>query len=161
MKKMFVNQVVGRVRQLFGLSVCISLNAVALSLGAQEISFNNGTVTVMPSEPVGYEAVTADAKPLNLSEVVAQIQYPKACSNTGIQGKVYVRILVNTEGKPIKHTVLKSDNEALTEATLKVIYNLVFEPGKLDGKAVNSWVTIPFQYKIIGSASTSAIHMLP
>jgi len=163
MKKMFQSQVVGRVRKTFVVSVFAISSLVGFTLWAQEISANleqkNVQSYIAPAS--GYEATTVSAKPLNLPEVIGQIEYPKECSNTGAQGKVYVRILVDTEGKPISYVVLKSENEALTNAAVKVIYNLVFTPGQLEGKVVNSWVTIPFNFKVIGNTSKALAYSMP
>lgn len=95
-----------------------------------------------------YVAVEKEPKPLNLEEIKAKIGYPEDAYAIGIQGKVIVRILVDEQGKPQKHVMIRSPHPSLTHAVEKEIYNIQFQPGILEStqKPVPIWVNIPFNF---------------
>lgn len=85
-------------------------------------------------------------KPLNMMKVVSAIGYPDSAKEAGLQGKVYVRILVGKEGEVSDYKVLKSPGKILTQAVEAHIEELVFSPGTLEGKPVKVWVMLPINF---------------
>ena len=92
--------------------------------------------------------VVADVMPtpINLNELKQQIVYPKKAREMGIEGKVFIRVLVGEDGIPIKHEVLRSPHPWLTEAALAGIDVLRFSPAMREGKAIEFWTTIPIDF---------------
>lgn len=84
----------------------------------------------------------------NLAEVQQAIGYPKAAAKEGIEGKVFVKVKVDTEGKVVESEILKGSPTALAEGVEPHINSLKFTPGQKDGKAVATMVTIPFMFKL-------------
>ncbi len=80
--------------------------------------------------------------PLNLDSVKQLIRHPQAC----IEGKVIVRLLMDENGKYMKHIILKTAHPMCTEAVEPVLHLIRFTPALIEGKAVKSWVTIPFKF---------------
>ncbi|MCB9233854.1 MAG: M56 family metallopeptidase [Bacteroidia bacterium] len=87
-------------------------------------------------------------QPLNLSEVVTSNGYPEAAKKAEIEGKVILRVKVDQEGNYAEHEVLKDPHPFLTKHVESYVNQLKFSPGLKDGKAVTTWVTIPFQFKL-------------
>ena len=80
--------------------------------------------------------------------IMKNVKYPDAAIAEGIQGKVFVKAIINTEGKVIDAEVVKSDSEKLNEASLRAIAKTKFNAGIKDGKKVVAEVTIPIMFKL-------------
>ncbi|MEO0895843.1 MAG: energy transducer TonB [Bacteroidota bacterium] len=87
--------------------------------------------------------------PTNLLEIRKEIGYPKTARESGIEGKVILRIKVDKEGSYSEHKVLVSDHILLQEAVEAQLPKLTFEPAKDKGVAVPFWVNIPFSFKLL------------
>lgn len=85
-------------------------------------------------------------KPLNMAEIQEAIVFPEEVKETGENGRVVLRILVGTDGSYQRHEVVKSTNEAMTQAVEAQIKDIQFEPAVKDGEAVKFWVNIPFNF---------------
>jgi protein TonB len=99
-------------------------------------------------DPTEFIQVEQQPAPVNLDDIKKKLDYPAMCKEAGIQGKVFIRILVNKEGIPEKHIVQKTPHPLLAEECLKHLYNLRFKPGIQAGKPIKVWVSIPFDFKL-------------
>ena len=75
------------------------------------------------------------------------LTFPEVFAESCIQGKVYVKTVISSEGE-IKNTeILRGVDPLLDNEALKVVSRLpVFEPAKLNGKAVNVYFIIPVKF---------------
>lgn len=80
--------------------------------------------------------------------VTAQPKYPELAQKAGIQGVVYVKILVDKDGKPKKAVVIKTDSEMFNEAAIEAAMKFVFTPAIQNNKPIAVWVAIPFRFKL-------------
>jgi protein TonB len=89
-------------------------------------------------------------KAQNLDAIRSIIGYPDVAVQAGIQGTVQVRILVDAEGKYRKHIILNGQavHQLLVKAVEKRLPELRFSPATQAGKAVPTWVTIPFKFRL-------------
>jgi protein TonB len=115
----------------------------------------SGTVQVVPErvevpkEPDPYEFVPVEREPsLDMNELRRRLEYPELARRAGIQGKVYVRVLVGTDGKPKRYIVEHSDNELLTEAAVKAVMSMTFTPAIQNGQPIAVWVSIPIDFRL-------------
>jgi hypothetical protein len=83
-----------------------------------------------------------EPQPLNLDSVTKLIHHPSIC----VEGKLIVRILLDANGKYEKHIVLKTPHQLCTESVEPFLQHIRFVPATMAGKAVKSWVTIPFKF---------------
>ena len=68
-------------------------------------------------------------------------EYPFRARQRGIEGFVEVKLLVKADGSIGSVQILESDPPDLFDsAALKAVPQWRFEPGRLDGKPVASWV---------------------
>ena len=74
--------------------------------------------------------------------------YPEEARKDGIEGTVWVKILIDEKGNPQKAVILKSDAEVLNQATIDAAMKWKFKPAVLKGKPVEAWVSIPFKFKM-------------
>ena len=80
--------------------------------------------------------------------IMKNVKYPDEAKMEGIQGKVFVKATINTEGKVVDAEVIRSDSEKLNEASLRAVSKTKFTAGIKDGKNVVAQVTIPIMFKL-------------
>ncbi len=77
------------------------------------------------------------------------IKYPPVCQEQGIQGRVIVQFVVNTDGSIVDANVVKSVNPHLDKEALRVVGTMPkWQPGKQRGKAVRVRFTLPVNFRI-------------
>ncbi|HYP16186.1 MAG TPA: TonB family protein, partial [Opitutus sp.] len=64
--------------------------------------------------------------------------YPHAMRVSGLRGDVVVEFVVDTQGRVVSPTVVRTLNPAFNQAALEAVAKWTFEPGRLDGRPVNS-----------------------
>jgi TonB family protein len=93
---------------------------------------------VMPS-PVG-----------GIMAIAKNVVYPEEAKKAGVQGKVFVKAIIDESGNVVKTSIKKSVGSGCDEAAMKAIQKTKFTPGTKDGKLVKASVIIPIQFKLDG-----------
>jgi len=84
-----------------------------------------------------------------LNYVTKNLKYPVVEQETGVQGKVEVRFVVDTNGKVKNPKVIRSINPGLDKEALRVVNTLPdFIPAEKDGKKVNVYCTLPLSFRL-------------
>jgi len=84
-----------------------------------------------------------------LTNINKKIKYPEMALATGIEGKVYVEFIVDTEGDITNVKIKRSVHEDLDAEAIRAVKSLPkMVPGKQLDKAVNVRYTIPVHFKI-------------
>lgn len=96
-----------------------------------------------------YEVFEVEVAPVcvNLVQVRSTIVYPKVAIEAGIEDRVFVKVLVGTDGKVQKVGSIKG-NEVFHDEVREKVKNLEFTTGLQNGKPVKVWVTVPFKFKL-------------
>jgi TonB family protein len=83
-------------------------------------------------------------------EVTKQVQpkYPAAAMKDSAEGTVWTKVWIDESGKIAKAELQKSDAEIFNQAALDAVKQWTFKPAMKDGKAIATWVAIPFRFKI-------------
>ncbi len=77
------------------------------------------------------------------------MKYPKNLKDVKIEGKCYVRFVVDKEGKVKNMKVLKGINKKLDREAKRVIASLpVFIPEMQQGKPVSTALVVPLVFKV-------------
>lgn len=77
------------------------------------------------------------------------IKYPQFARENNIQGKVYVKFLINKKGILKSATVLNKTNKILEKEALRIINKLDnWKAGIQNGKMVDMWYTIPIVFQL-------------
>ena len=87
----------------------------------------------------------------NAPEIVKQVEptYPPEAKANKIQGKVYIRLFVNSTGKVGKGEVAKSSgNKLLDDSALDAAQKFLFKPAQKGNQPVGVWVTFPITFVI-------------
>lgn len=122
------------------------------SPAAEEIAAGGG-VEVTPDlrieeelEPGMDEFVPVEKPPQVVRRAVPR--YPDMAVRAGIEGTVWVKILVEKDGTPRKAVVVKSSAEIFDEPALAAALQFLFTPGVMNHGPVRVWVAIPFRFTL-------------
>ena len=77
------------------------------------------------------------------------IRYPAEAQTKGIQGRVTVAVIINTEGKAVNASIVRSVDPSLDAEALRVASTMPdWIPGTKDGKPVNVKYTFPVTFRL-------------
>lgn len=99
-------------------------------------------------EPAFFVAVEQMPEPIGgLADIQKRVIYPSVALQTGIEGKVYVRAMVNEAGVVTQTEILKGIGAGCDEAAADAVAKTKFKPGIQRGKPVKVQITIPIVFK--------------
>ena len=75
------------------------------------------------------------------------IDYPQAALDANIEGRVILKIFINSKGKVTKSEVIKGIKE-LNKAAQEMVLKLRFKPARLNKKKVDTWLTFPVRFSL-------------
>jgi len=110
-----------------------------------------GAVQIEQDIRIDDDAPPADFVPVEKEPVVVkkvEPKYPELAMRAGLEGKVYVKIWVDKEGKPRQVVVMKSDAEIFNEPAVEAAKQFVFTPAYMNNGPVAVWVSVPFNFKL-------------
>lgn len=134
--------------------MCVVIAALSLAAcgdGGNQSAQNQEQVippAVPDAEPGPDEVIKVDEYPAPLKTV--NPVYPEKARKGGVEGTVWVNVLVNKEGTVAKASVTKREggSEELEQAALDAIKQWTFKPAKVSDKPVSIWVAIPVRFKL-------------
>jgi TonB family protein len=74
--------------------------------------------------------------------------YPEEAKKNGIEGKVFVKVLIDKNGSAKKAVILKSDNEIFNNAAIDAAKSSKFSPAMQKGKPIAVWVVLPYRFDL-------------
>lgn len=90
--------------------------------------------------------VAVEKEPVVVRKV--EPKYPELAMRAGLEGRVWVKIWVDREGKPKQVVVLKSDAEIFNDAAVEAAKQFLFTPAYMNNGPVSVWVSVPFRFKL-------------
>jgi len=75
-------------------------------------------------------------------------EYPEIARRAGVEGTVWVKILVDKEGKAKKAVIVKSDAEIFNDPAKEAALQWVFTPAMMNNGPVAVWVSVPFRFNL-------------
>ncbi len=90
--------------------------------------------------------VAVEKEPVVVKKV--EPKYPELAMRAGLEGKVWVKIWVDKEGKPKQVVILKSDAEIFNEPAVEAAKQFLFTPAYMNNGPVSVWVSVPFKFKL-------------
>lgn len=115
----------------------LSRLATQKEIRADATSTKQGVVEY--SECDVFPSLATDSKP----------KYPEMARLAGIQGRVFVRVLIDEQGRAAKAGIVKrvpADTNIFDKAAMDYIMSARFSPGEQNGKKVKVWMTIPVRF---------------
>jgi protein TonB len=118
-----------------------SIEVIAADLEEEVFTF----VETMPEFPGGGESAFLEY----LSE---NIKYPVIAKETGIEGTVFIKFVIETDGSIGNVQILRGVTSALDNEALRVIKKMPpWKPGKQNGREVRVSYTVPIRFSLIGN----------
>jgi TonB family protein len=111
-----------------------------------------GKKSAGPEAGVALPAEKLDEAPQpigGLQAVMAAIRYPEDAEKKNLEGVVMVSVLVDSYGRVEETRIAKSSGHpTLDDEALITVARVRWQPGVKDGKAINSWVTVPVEFHV-------------
>jgi len=87
-----------------------------------------------------------------LPEMVRQVapEYPEIAKRAGITGKVFVKVLVDKEGRPKRAVVIKSDSELFNQVSIEAAMKSAFTPALQNQHPIAVWIVLPYRFTLEG-----------
>lgn len=98
--------------------------------------------------------IEVDKAPALISQL--KPAYPELAKLAGIEGKVFLKLLIDENGNVEKAKVEKSVKDMLDEAALTAAKSAKFSPALLNDKPVKVWVVLPIAFKLEADKKTEA-----
>lgn len=83
-----------------------------------------------------------------IEEMIKNVVYPVSAKESGIEGKVFVRVIIDETENVTETSILKSVSDDCDKAAMDAIRKTQFIPGIKDNKPVKAEVTIPVMFKL-------------
>jgi protein TonB len=112
--------------------------------GAGEVAVQQDIKIDDDAPPADFVAV--EKEPVVIKKV--EPKYPELAMRAGLEGKVWVKIWVDKEGKAKQVVVLKSDAEIFNEPAIEAAKQFVFTPAYMNNGPVSVWVSVPFKFRL-------------
>lgn len=74
--------------------------------------------------------------------------YPELARKAGMQGKVWVKVLIDKEGK-VKKAVIMQGPEIFHEEAIAAVMQWVFKPAIQQDRPIAVWMAIPISFKLL------------
>jgi len=112
--------------------------------GGDSINVDMGEFAI-EEEPGMDEFVAVEVAPAPIKKV--EPNYPDLARKAGVEGRVFVKVLVDKEGK-VKKAVVLSGPEIFHEAATSAALKWVFKPAIQRDKPIAVWVALPFLFRL-------------
>jgi TonB family protein len=90
--------------------------------------------------------VAADNPPMLIRRV--NPVYPEEALRAGLEGAVWLKILVGVDGKPQQVEIQKSTSEIFNQSAVNAARRFLFTPAFAKDKLVTYWLIVPFNYEL-------------
>jgi protein TonB len=75
--------------------------------------------------------------------------YPFQARKRGVEGKVKVKFLIDTQGHVSHLSIIKAEPAGVFDkSVLRAVRRWRFKPGMVEGKPVDTWVVLPLTFKL-------------
>src|SRR3990172_1307727 len=91
-----------------------------------------------PPEPIG-----------GFAAIQRNLVYPEIARKAGVEGRVFVKVLIDQQGRVVDTQVIKSlGNNGCDEAAISAIKSVRWRPAKQRDRPVKVWVSIPVMFML-------------
>ncbi len=86
-----------------------------------------------------------------MAALLKHLRYPRLAQAAGVEGMVFIKVLVGPNGEPERAEVLraKPKNIGFEESALEAVKKVKWVPAKQRHKNIRVWVSIPVQFKLV------------
>lgn len=101
---------------------------------------------IASTEENGSDSIRLGEQPIPIGRVVPE--YPEIARRAGIEGTVWLKLLITPEGKVSKVVVLVAEAEILIEPSIIAARKLEFKPRTAEMNPTSQWAILPFRFKL-------------
>ncbi len=83
-----------------------------------------------------------------IKAIMNNVVYPEQAKKDNIEGKVFVKAIIDKDGNVAEVSVLKSENKELNQAAMDAVKKTKFTSGMNKGKKVSVQLVIPILFKL-------------
>lgn len=129
-------------------STALAADLSAATQITQDIKIEEEKKPVVSDDPDMDAFVAAEKQP----EMVfaAQPEYPEIAKRAGITGKVFVKVLIDKEGKPKRAVIVKSDSELFNQPAIDAAMKSAFTPAIQNQHPISVWIVLPYRFTLEG-----------
>ena len=81
--------------------------------------------------------------------IAENLEYPEIANINGIQGRVFVRFVVNIDGSITDVKVMRSPDPSLTQEAIRLVKSMPkWRPARYDNKPVRSKIMLPLMFRL-------------
>lgn len=80
----------------------------------------------------------------------AKPEFPEIAKRAGITGKVFVKVLIDKEGRPKKAIVIKSDSDLFNQPAIDAAMKSAFSPAIQNQHPIAVWIVLPYRFTLEG-----------
>lgn len=104
--------------------------------------------TFKSTATIEQEFVSVEVEPHPIESIQKSVVYPDSAKRYGLEGKVILSALIDTNGKVVKVKIDKSTNPIFDEPAKQAMLKTSFTPAFSNGRPVRLWYTIPIVFKL-------------
>jgi TonB family protein len=101
--------------------------------------------TVDTSTPV--DLVNLDG-PTPIPRVMISPQYPEPLRQKGIEGTVWMKLLVSSEGDVARAIIMKTDHDGFNQAALRAAIQWKYTPAHDGDSVISCWAALPMRFRL-------------
>ena len=129
------------------MKIIICIAVISINVLAQSISINCDSL-LFP-EYIGYVAFEAMPEPVGgMDSIQSRLVYPQEALENNIEGKVYIRLAIDSSGNQLCTRVIKGLKYGCDEEALRLVQTAKFFPGSHMGKTRTMIVSIPIVFSL-------------
>tara|TARA_Y100001935_G_scaffold217449_1_gene189728 strand:+ start:181777 stop:182217 length:441 start_codon:yes stop_codon:yes gene_type:complete len=143
---------VNKIMMAAGIMLASSLILSAVATASTSTSVSDETVIITLADTSEVYNVAEKMPELigGLAEVYKNIEYPKLALQNNIQGRVFLRFIVDENGQVKNPQILKDIGAGCGQAAIEGIRKVKFKPGEQGGKKVSVYYSLPINFQIKG-----------
>ena len=112
----------------------------------QDLPFRNDKVADVRLGEYVFVSYDKDPEPLNLDKV--KFEYPESMRMLGIEGKVYLQLLIDKKGNVLNVLQMDSLHPVLDKVAFENAWEVKFAPAMQREKPVMVWYGFPVEFKL-------------
>ena len=127
-----------------GLAICSILILANTETQARDFDF---TIAMDTTEVLSMAEVMPEIEG-GLKKIYENIEYPREARMNNVEGRVFVKFIVDENGNVQNPEVLKDIGAGCGEAAIEGIKKVKFKPGMQNGQPVSVYYTLPVTFKL-------------
>lgn len=95
------------------------------------------------------EYVSCETPPTRIAE--PSLIYPEMARIAGLEGRVFVKVLIGEDGKPVRAEIVKripADATVFDKESIRIAMGSRYTPGQQGGRRVRVWMTYPIRFTL-------------